>query len=193
MKKVLSKKLKKSLVVVASGGFDPIHIGHVRMFNEAKKLGNKLVVIINNDNWLKKKKGFVFMPEKQRKEIIEGFRAVDEVKLSSHKKNPLDMSVTNDLKKIKPDIFVQGGDRNPSKLPVPGSELAYCEETGCKVVYNVGRGGKVQSSTWLSTNFINDVLERNFCPCGSKKSFVKCGLKRTREHQKNLQKMLNKI
>lgn len=191
MEKKIQKK--KPIRVVVSGGFDPIHIGHVRMFNEAKKLGDELVVIINNDYWLKKKKGFAFMPEKQRKEIIEGFRAVDKVILTSHKPNPSDMSVTAELKKLKPDIFAQGGDRKPSQLPAPGSELEYCAQSGCKMVYNIGKGGKVQSSTWLSTNFINDVLERNFCPCGSKKPFVQCGLKRTKEHQKNLQKMLNKI
>jgi len=52
-----TKKVKKKIVMV-SGGFDPVHIGHVRMFNEAKKLGDELVVYLNNDNWLKKKKGY---------------------------------------------------------------------------------------------------------------------------------------
>lgn len=192
----MSKKIprrKKRTRVVVSGGFDPIHIGHVRMFNEARKLGDELVVVINNDNWLKKKKGFAFMPELQRKEIIEGFRAVDKVVLSKHKKNPSDMSVTAELRTLKPDVFAQGGDRKPGQLPVPGSELEYCKKSKCKVVYNIGKGGKVQSSTWLSTNFINDVLERNYCPCGSNKPFIECGLKRIKEHQNNLKKMLNKI
>ena len=65
---------KKPVVVAVSGGFDPIHIGHVRMFERAKALGDELVVILNNDNWLKKKKGFAFMPEKERKEVIEALR-----------------------------------------------------------------------------------------------------------------------
>ena len=68
-----------------SGGFDPIHVGHVRMFQEAKKLGDELVVILNNDNWLKKKKGYAFMPEEERKEVIEGLRPVDRVIISGHK------------------------------------------------------------------------------------------------------------
>ena len=64
VKKIMSKSEK---VVAVSGGFDPIHIGHIRMMKEAKALGDKLVVIRNNDNWLKQKKGFVFMPELERK------------------------------------------------------------------------------------------------------------------------------
>ena len=56
--KTPSKKKKK--IVMVSGGFDPVHIGHVRLFNEAKKLGDELVVVINNDNWLHFKKGFAF-------------------------------------------------------------------------------------------------------------------------------------
>ena len=57
---------RKKTVVVASGGFDPIHVGHVRLFKAARKLGDKLVVILNNDNWLRAKKQYVFMPERRR-------------------------------------------------------------------------------------------------------------------------------
>lgn len=60
-----SKPTKR--VVAVSGGFDPVHIGHVRMFNEARALGDELVVILNNDSWLTLKKGFAFMPEAERK------------------------------------------------------------------------------------------------------------------------------
>ena len=75
----VKKNDPKKVVVAVSGGFDPIHIGHVRMFERAKTLGDELVVILNNDNWLKKKKGFSFMPEKERKEVIEALRVVDRV------------------------------------------------------------------------------------------------------------------
>src|SRR3989339_1994930 len=98
-KKSLSKKSKK--VVMVSGGFDPVHIGHVRLFKEAKKLGDELVVYINNDNWLRMKKGFVFMPERERKEIIEAFESLDRVTISNHKKNTRDMSVCMGLIEIK--------------------------------------------------------------------------------------------
>jgi len=146
MKKAKNKiSNKKQIVVAVSGGFDPVHIGHVRMFNEAKKLGDKLVVILNNDNWLTKKKGYVFMHQDERKEIIEGFRAVDGVMFTYHKENPTDMSVCAELAKLKPNIFANGGDRTVKNVP----EIPVCEEIGCKMVYNVGSGGKVQSSSWL--------------------------------------------
>ena len=130
-----------------SGGFDPLHFGHVRMFNEAKKLGDYLVVILNNDNWLRDKKGANFMPEKERKEIIEGLRAVDKVVLTNHKKNEYftDKSVVKALKKLKPDIFANGGDRVAGNIP----EYALCEKLGVKMIFGVGKGGKVQSSSWL--------------------------------------------
>ena len=66
-------------VVAVSGGFDPVHIGHLRMLIEAKALGDKLVVIANNDNWLKLKKSHSFMPEAERKEILVA--AVDELRI----------------------------------------------------------------------------------------------------------------
>ena len=140
-------------IVMVSGGFDPVHIGHVRLFNEAKKLGDELVVYINNDHWLRAKKGFVFMPEHERKEIIEAFEPVDKVIVSSHKNGTKDMSVCIGLMKIKPHIFANGGDRDEKDANNPDSSL-YKErqihkKLGIKMVYNVGHGGKVQSSSAL--------------------------------------------
>jgi D-beta-D-heptose 7-phosphate kinase/D-beta-D-heptose 1-phosphate adenosyltransferase len=152
---LMKKKSKKSIkkIVMVSGGFDPVHIGHVRMFNEAKLLGDELVVYMNNDNWLKKKKGYVFMPEHERKEIIESFEAVDKVIVSNHKKNPEDMSVCIGLIEIKPHIFANGGDRNMKDALDPNSSLYREREIhkklGIKMIYNVGHGGKVQSSSEL--------------------------------------------
>lgn len=133
--------------VAVSGGFDPIHIGHIEMMQEAKALGDKLVVIVNNDNWLKAKKGFVFMPEKERADIIKAIRYVDEVVLTKHETNPSDMSVCQALEEIRPDIFANGGDRKPDGDPVPEVEL--CNKLGIKLVYNIGKSGKIQSSSEL--------------------------------------------
>lgn len=138
---------KKPRWVAVSGGFDPLHVGHVRMFKAAKKLGDKLVVILNNDNWLKSKKGFAFMPEMERKEILESFSFIDKVVLTEHKPNDSDRSVVRSLSKIKPAIFANGGDRKPDGDPVP--EVEVCIKLGIKMVYNVGHGGKVQSSSWM--------------------------------------------
>lgn len=145
--------------VAVSGGFDPIHIGHVRMFKAARALGDKLVVIVNNDNWLRNKKGFVFMAQKERAELIRTLPFVDKVVLTDHKKNDPDISVVRVLEKIKPAIFANGGDRKPDGDPIP--EVALCKKLGIKVVYNVGSGGKVQSSSWMirdvSRNFLRNV------------------------------------
>lgn len=135
----------KPKVVAVSGGFDPVHPGHIRLFKEAKGLGDKLVVILNNDNWLVAKKKFNFMHEKERREVIEAIRYVDEVVITRHPKNTEDMSVCESLARIKPDIFANGGDRKADNIP----EYDLCRKLGIKMVFNVGEGGKVQSSSSL--------------------------------------------
>ena len=156
--KTKKRKGARKIVVAVSGGFDPIHIGHIDMFKEAKELGDELVVILNNDNWLQKKKGYFFMPQKERKVILEALKPVDRVVLTSHKPNPIDMSVCAELKKIKPDIFAQGGDRNVKNIPPCEVELQ--KTTGFKVIENVGRSGKIQSSSWLLEEYLKKVLKK---------------------------------
>ena len=133
--------------MAVSGGFDPLHIGHVRMFQEAKKLGDELVVILNNDNWLADKKGAPFMSAQERKEIIEAIKGVDRVVITDHTPGDTDRSVCRILKDVRPHVFANGGDRKPDGDPVPEVEL--CKSLGIELVYNVGAGGKVQSSSWL--------------------------------------------
>src|SRR3989338_6444575 len=132
--------------VAVSGGFDPIHIGHVRMFKAARELGNKLVVILNNDNWLRAKKGFVFMPQKERTELLRAFSEVDKVVITDHKEGDTDKSVVRALAKLKPAIFANGGDRRKVKDIL---EAEACKKLGIKMAFNVGEGGKVQSSSWM--------------------------------------------
>src|SRR5580692_10779837 len=123
------KKSSRVRWVAVSGGFDPIHVGHVRLFKAARSLGDKLVVIINNDNWLRMKKGSVFMPERERKELIEAFPFVDKVVLTDHRKNDPDRSVSRALKKLKPAMFANGGDRNTRNIP----EAALCKKLGVEM------------------------------------------------------------
>lgn len=146
---------KKPIIVAVSGGFDPIHIGHIRLLREAKKLGDKLIVILNNDNWLKKKKGYVFISENERKEILESIIYVDEVVITSHAQDPDDMSVSKELEIIRPDIFANGGDRHSTNVP----EVDICQKIGCKMAFNIGAGGKVQSSSWLLEKFFSQYKE----------------------------------
>lgn len=130
--------------VAVSGGFDPIHVGHIRLISEARKLGDRLVVILNNDNWLTDKKGYVFMPEHERREILLALSAVDDVVITEHTPGDSDRSVSRELAKLRPNIFANGGDRTSENTP----EAATCREYGIKQVFNVG-GTKVQSSSQL--------------------------------------------
>lgn len=149
----MKKTTGKKIVVAVSGGFDPIHIGHVRLFERAKALGDELVVILNNDHWLRAKKQHIFMPDYQRKEVIEALRPVDRVLITKHRKNPKDMSVRRELRELKPHIFANGGDRKLGNIP----EVPVCNEINCTMVFNVGEGGKVQSSSWLLEKYVKRV------------------------------------
>lgn len=159
---------RNPVIVAVSGGFDPLHIGHVRLFQDAKALGDELVVILNNDNWLRFKKGEPFMREEERKEIIEAIGCVDRVVLTRHAPGTEDISVCEALREVRPHLFANGGDRKPDWTPVP--EVAVCEELGIAMIYNIGRGGKMNSSSLLAAP---DRLERE-CFCGSGLKFGAC-------------------
>ena len=155
---------RKKIVVAVSGGFDPIHIGHVRLFEHARALGDTLVVILNNDNWLHKKKRHIFMPENERKEILATLRPVDRVVLTKHPKDPKDMSVSRELRALRPDIFANGGDRDKKNAADPTSplyrDINTCKELGIRMAFNVGHGGKVQSSSWLLEKYLKKAANR---------------------------------
>ena len=142
--------------VSVSGGFDPVHIGHVQMLEKAKALGDHLTVILNSDKFLLEKKGYIFMPYNERKKILLGFKAVDEVVKCIDKDN----TVRETLKKMKKenlvDIFANGGDRKNIK-DIPEYEI--CKENGIKMIFGVG-GGKIQSSSKLVSKFNNYREER---------------------------------
>jgi D-beta-D-heptose 7-phosphate kinase/D-beta-D-heptose 1-phosphate adenosyltransferase len=129
--------LTRKTQVAVSGGFDPLHIGHVRLFQAAAELG-ELTVIINSDDWLKRKKGFVVMPWKERAEIIRALRCVSSVSFVIDTDN----SVCQALEAIKPDIFANGGDRFEDNVP----EKMLCDALGIGMVFNVG-GEKIESSS----------------------------------------------
>jgi len=129
---------KKPIVVAVSGYFNPLHIGHLEMISRAKKLGDKLVAIVNSDYQVGLKGSFPFMKQTDRLKIIAALRDVDEVFLSIDK----DKTVCKSLEKIKPDIFANGGDRkNLGDVP----ELPICEKLNIKMVDGLGR--KIRASS----------------------------------------------
>ena len=123
--------------VVASGYFDPLHIGHIEYLELAKKIGDKLIVIVNNDLQAKLKKGKSFMIEDDRMKIISSLKCVDETFLSID----TDQTQCKSLEKIKPDFFVNGGDRKNDEIP----ESEVCKKLDIKIVDNLGK--KIRSSS----------------------------------------------
>jgi D-beta-D-heptose 7-phosphate kinase/D-beta-D-heptose 1-phosphate adenosyltransferase len=129
--------------VCTSGYFDPLHVGHIECFEQAKALGDWLVVIINNDYQAYLKKGKSFMPEQDRFKIISSLKCVDEVIISIDK----DKSCCESLRLVNPDIFAKGGDRFANEVP----EKIVCDELNIKIVDNLGE--KIRSSSELIDNY----------------------------------------
>ncbi len=125
--------------VCVSGGFDPVHIGHLRMIQDAAQHG-EVIVIVNSDDWLMRKKGYIFMPFEERCEILRGFTGVKETVGVEDSDN----SVCEALARVKPTYFANGGDRKTNNTP----EMKLCKELGIGLLWNVG-GGKIQSSSTL--------------------------------------------
>jgi len=129
-------------IIAISGGFDPVHIGHVKMIEEASKQGGVLV-ILNSDEWLMRKKGYVFMPWKERAYIMGNIKGVSMVT----NVNDSDETVCHALTRHKPNAFANGGDRKTKNTP----EMKLCQDLGIELMWNVG-GGKIQSSSDLVKN-----------------------------------------
>jgi len=130
--------------VAVSGYFDPLHVGHIELFEQAKALGDHLIVILNSDKQAVIKKGKSFMPENERKIIIEALEIVDEVFVSID----TDRAQCESLRKLNPDVFANGGDRlkmGKGVFDIP--EVAVCEECGIEIVDGLGK--KIQSSSDL--------------------------------------------
>ena len=132
-------------IIIVSGGFDPIHSGHIAYFKDASKHGHKLIVALNSDEWLIEKKGKFFMPFDERKSIIENLSCVDSV---IDFKDDEKGSAINALKKIKnlyPNdeiAFANGGDRNKGNIPEMSVD-------GVEFLFGVGGDDKKNSSSWI--------------------------------------------
>jgi D-beta-D-heptose 7-phosphate kinase/D-beta-D-heptose 1-phosphate adenosyltransferase len=132
-------------IVVVSGGFDPIHSGHLRMFEAAKKLGDKLIVAVNSDDWLTRKKGRPFMPLEERYKIVQALHMVYEVELDYDDSDGSSVQALINIKKRYPTariIFANGGDRTKENIP----EMSV---SGIEFKFGVGGEDKANSSSWI--------------------------------------------
>jgi cytidyltransferase-like protein len=132
-------------IVVASGGFDPMHPGHASNLIEAKKLGDTLVVLVNGDGFLRAKKGKPFQDLKTRCQIVSFVRGVDFVVPFEVENDP---TVIQALRQLKPNVFAKGGDRSAPDL-VP--EWAVCQELAIEIAFGVGA-----SKEWSSSDFLRE-------------------------------------
>ncbi|MFA5359676.1 MAG: adenylyltransferase/cytidyltransferase family protein [Patescibacteria group bacterium] len=131
--------MKKKITVAVSGYFNPLHVGHLEMIEKAKKLGDRLVVIVNNDYQVKLKGSVPFLSQVDRIKIISALKWVDKVFLSIDR----DPSVCKSLAKVRPDIFAQGGDRHQGEAP----ETGICRRLKIKTIDGLGK--KIRSSSTL--------------------------------------------
>ena len=155
-------------VIILSGGFDPIHKGHMRMFREAANLGHQVIVGLNSDAWLTRKKGKPFMKFEERKEILEGMKYINQVlpfddsddtasdlirrvnTIYTSKEYEHDYSDVGHTRMLDyyNIYFANGGDRTSDNVP----EIPVCKELGVVMIWGVG-GGKIQSSSELTKNY----------------------------------------
>lgn len=154
-----SEQARPSTVAIVSGYFNPIHIGHLRMVQEASGLAEHLVVIVNNDRQQLLKKGRILMTEDDRLAIVAELRCVDEAFVSVDD-DPTVVASLRRVRELHPDadlLFCNGGDRSPSGDPAPEAVLE--DEIGLRMVYGVGGENKADSSSR-----INEELSRSDSP-----------------------------
>lgn len=139
----------KQKAIIVSGYFNPIHKGHIEYFNNAKALGDKLIVIVNNDDQRALKGSKEFQTEEERVFIVSNIKSVDETFLSIDKDRTVCLTIKHIYQKLSNEYqlaFANGGDQNNDSIP----EVPVCKELGIELIE--GLGDKIQSSSWLLNN-----------------------------------------
>ena len=138
------------MIIVVSGGFDPLHSGHISMFRQANLFG-EVWAIVNTDEWLQRKKGFVMLPYKERSEIVSSTQFIQKV----IKAKDNDDTVVNNLKDMDQLFaFANGGDRVPPTTP----EVEYCLKNNIPMLFNIG-GKKTMSSSDIARKLLDQATK----------------------------------
>ena len=141
-------------IIIVSGGFDPVHKGHIRMFREAANFGANVIVGLNSDEWLTRKKGKSFMKWDERAEILESCKFINQVIPFDDSDDTASDAIKRVFDMYNADssdyniYFANGGDRKLGNVP----EFDNCRELGVVMLWNFG-GGKIQSSSDLTKNW----------------------------------------
>ena len=144
---MIGEKIMPDIILV-SGGFDPIHSGHIKLINEANKYGD-VVVLLNSDQWLRNKKGKEFLPFAERKIIMQNLKGV----LDVIEFDDSDRTCVDGIKKAKSIYkdsiikFANGGDRNYNTTP--GPEQEFCNKNDIETLFGIGGSNKSNSSSWI--------------------------------------------
>lgn len=148
---LMEQKEVQRQIILTSGGYGIIHQGHIECIQESAKINPEalMVVIVNGDGWLFRKKGFIVMTEQERAEMVACISGVDYVIIWDDG-TP---TVSGAIAQIKPAYFTKGGDRNaPQNIP----EYSICQKVGCQVLFGVG-GDKIQSSSNIIEKIKNTI------------------------------------
>lgn len=147
-------------IVLVTGGFDPLHSGHIKLFTEASKLGDYLFVGLNSDEWLSKKKGKAFIPFKERKCILENLKMIDQVYAFNDDNGNAEDAINQLLKKTNCHIvFANGGDRNDFNVP----EMKIFESYyNVEFQFGIGGNHKLNSSSWILNDWNSPKYEKSW-------------------------------
>ena len=150
---------KKYDFALVSGGFDPVHVGHLRMFQDAKKIADKVILLLNNDEWLTKKKGKPFMNQNQRKEILKEFKSISEVIIQTSSDLSSSLAIEEFVNKNpkKSICYCNGGDRSNIKNI---RESKVCKKLKVNLEFGIGGENKIESSSDLTKNYLGDIEKR---------------------------------
>lgn len=136
---------------IVSGGFDPIHEGHVEMIKASAQASDGVIVLVNSDDWLCRKKGKNFQNMKTRKTILENIKGVIDVLEFDDKDNSACDGIRKARSKYPDDslVFANGGDRGKDNIP----EIPVCQECNVELAFGVGGENKANSSSWILENW----------------------------------------
>jgi cytidyltransferase-like protein len=146
-------------VVIITGGFDPLHSGHIEYIRAARELGDMLIVGVNSDEWLVRKKGRSFMPASERRQIIAAIKGVDKA-VEFNDRDDTSKAVINWARLTYPNakiIFANGGDRTADNIPEMDTDVKNIE-----FVFGVGGNNKLNSSSWILDEWKAPKTERNW-------------------------------
>jgi D-beta-D-heptose 7-phosphate kinase/D-beta-D-heptose 1-phosphate adenosyltransferase len=145
-------------IVCTSGGFDPLHEGHIQCIQETSKRGDICIVIVNDDAFLIKKKGYNFLPAQTRLSVVDAIKGVDITLLYYDGTQ----NVAGALRELRPNLFCKGGVYNTENFNE--EEAKSCIEVGTTIVFGIGGSDKVANSSELVRRGFNNYVQYKYCP-----------------------------